>query len=97
MYITVAKELKRKNRLPKQPEMKGKSFYSIIEDFKTQTSEGGEQSEERTSINELISGTPQYEGSYSQVTGSSMSLKRNRYSGRKGKLITFTEFMKKNL
>lgn len=77
--------------------MKGKSFYSIIEDFKTQTSKGGEQSEGRTSVNDLVSGTPQYEGSYSQVTGGSMSFKRNTYSGRKDKLMTFTEFMRKKL
>lgn len=91
LYFTVARELKRKNKLPKQPKMKGTSFYSIIEDFKTQT-------EENNGINlSVVSGTPHYEGSYSRVIGGARTRERNRYSCRKREWITFSEFMKKKI
>lgn len=82
--------------------MKGKSFSSIIEDYKKQTSEVKNESEESTSISNLTAepGTPQYEGSYSKVTdgGSKVrggSRKMNRHSIRKNELMTFTDFKKR--
>lgn len=95
----VAKELKRKNKLPQQAKMKGKSFYSIVEDFKSPTSAGKRQPEESNSINSLamIFGTPHYEGLYSKVIGGARTVKRDRYSCRESEGITFTEFMKEKV
>lgn len=97
----VSKPMKKRNELPRQPKMPGKSFYSIIEDYKVKTSAGKEQTEENAFTNNLarISGPPQYEGSYTRISGGDTTMRRSSYPKKgklkKGKLMTFTEFMKK--
>lgn len=98
LFFTVGRKLKTRNQLPKRTKMKGKSFYSIIQDFKIHASEGEKKSEGNTSTNNLamISGTLGYEGSYSKVTENSRTVEK-RYSSRKSELIPFTEFLKKKV
>lgn len=93
----VPKSLKTRNKLPRQPKMPGKSFYSIIEDYKLKTSVGKEQTEKNAPTNDLarISGPPQYEGSYTRISGGGDTARRQSSYRKKDKLMTFTEFMQK--
>lgn len=77
--------------------MPSKSFYSIIEDYELKTSARKEQTEKKVSTNNLvrISGPPQYEGSYTRINGGNTTTRGSSFS-KKGKLMTFTEFMQKN-
>ena len=76
--------------------MRSKSFSNIIEDYEVKISQGKKEAE-NTCTNNLIgvSGPPQYEGSYSRITGGDETVERRLPSKNRHKLMTFTEFMKK--
>lgn len=76
--------------------MRGESFYSIIEDYEIKSSEG-KKTVKNTCTSNLtrITGPPQYEGSHSRVTCGDRTVRRHLPSHKRGKLMTFSEFVKK--
>lgn len=99
---------KPKNKLPKAPKMKTGSFSSIIKNYEFQSSQLNKKHEEDLKVtapstpsrchdlSAVISGTPQYEGTYSQVSRAATykpKVKVDRKS-RKRQHITLSEFMK---
>ncbi|XP_042876314.1 uncharacterized protein LOC122255981 [Penaeus japonicus] len=101
-----AKSLRPKNKLPKNPKMKGSSFTSIISDYETQLGKIKMEKREQPlletvslkccDVAEITEGTPKYVGHYSSVSSESIPRPRQRGKAKarsKERMITFSEFM----